>query len=499
MEGWKILLRDLKLNFHINGIENTIINILEILHSDSDKINSVVLINSRYYEYKKKFISGVLSIEESDLSLNKIKISILNLIDTIRADEVKNEFTKLKCGSPKYKKGFLVYDIPNRMEHLKYQQCIVRLSIHEELAKIGMDVDSSTVHIRSSIKIGDTMGVELISDLENVEAFEVTSINSKVQVVLDDDFSQWLFKVKPLKIGEYSLLIKISAIILTGDAEFIFEKVHSELINVQSESVLLEENVRELPTMFLFYSQSAFTYPIKYVEKSILDKIKGGKRGGINSNDVIIEYDNLGDRKLVNKNSRRAIFDFSKVALILLMLLSVLLLIFIYDGSSGADSSNNRGKYNIQKTESNSGRPNIGTAESERKAIDSLVKIKYDYRSGLVEVSTNLKANGYESFISRKNGESIIETYNLRNQLVEIEFKSENYTKQLVKTLDSLSVLFEKCDLKIVSTGYKFLYSNSDEKSYKKNKFYKFNKKCGSSNNDLFILSDKVLYKIDNY
>ncbi|GAB4026561.1 caspase family protein [Spirosoma koreense] len=102
--------------------------------------------------------------------------------------------------------GQLDYDIPGVMQVGKLSACVVRIGdsqVAQELLKIS---DSS---VREVIRVGDEMSVRLI-DGSGDDCFTITAFNNERQAIFPGEPTEWNFKVKPLKSGQYPLLLRVT-------------------------------------------------------------------------------------------------------------------------------------------------------------------------------------------------------------------------------------------------------------------------------------------------
>jgi len=105
--------------------------------------------------------------------------------------------------------GKLLHDIPNEMEIDVETKCTIRLAENTDILLKGhKESEYSTI---IDIKYSNSMYVELI-DLNSKTNFSIRLISTKEQLIIDNDFTEWLFFVKPLNIGNHTLILKVSII-----------------------------------------------------------------------------------------------------------------------------------------------------------------------------------------------------------------------------------------------------------------------------------------------
>jgi Caspase domain len=104
--------------------------------------------------------------------------------------------------------GTILYDVPNKMQLLQEVKCVVRIAFDEVMAKLDFTMTQDTE--LKNMRVSNVMNVELFDASQ--QAFEIRSINARQQFIDRDYFTQWLFYVKPLKEGNYTLLLKVTLI-----------------------------------------------------------------------------------------------------------------------------------------------------------------------------------------------------------------------------------------------------------------------------------------------
>ncbi|MEN9611202.1 MAG: hypothetical protein RLZZ628_2016 [Bacteroidota bacterium] len=104
------------------------------------------------------------------------------------------------------KQGTILYDVPNKMQLLQEVKCVIRIAFDEVMAKLDYTMTADTE--LKTMRVSNVMNVDLIDASQ--QAFEIRAINARQQFIDRDYFTQWLFFVKPLKEGNYTLLLKVT-------------------------------------------------------------------------------------------------------------------------------------------------------------------------------------------------------------------------------------------------------------------------------------------------
>ena len=133
--------------------------------------------------------------------------------------------------------GGILYSIPTKMSLNIETKCIVRIAFDKKILK---KVDEKFEEEKTKdITVSEVMEVELL-ELGTGKAFEIQSVNSKEQVLVKDDFTEWQFYVKPLKSGSYKLLLKVAIIQRINDKDRRKEMVLDETVTVITEGVVAD-------------------------------------------------------------------------------------------------------------------------------------------------------------------------------------------------------------------------------------------------------------------
>jgi Caspase domain len=106
------------------------------------------------------------------------------------------------------KQGTILYDVPSKMQLLQEVKCVVRIAFDEVMAKLDYKITPDTEF--KTMRVSNVMNVELFDASQ--QAFEIRTVNARQQFIDRDYFTQWLFYVKPLKEGNYTLLLKVTLI-----------------------------------------------------------------------------------------------------------------------------------------------------------------------------------------------------------------------------------------------------------------------------------------------
>ncbi len=119
---------------------------------------------------------------------------------------------------PKSKHGKVLYHIPELMQVQQWTRCTVRLAWDEILLKENLKLPDES-QVVDDIRLGEVMQV-CIEEGRESESFEIKSLSSTEQIILVDDYTEWLFDVKPEREGSFTLVLRVTLLqIIEGFGE----------------------------------------------------------------------------------------------------------------------------------------------------------------------------------------------------------------------------------------------------------------------------------------
>lgn len=131
--------------------------------------------------------------------------------------------------TPKSKYGKVLYHIPEMMQLQEWTRCIVRLAWDELLLNENLHILEEEKVIEN-VRLGQVMQV-CIEEGRDGDSFEIDSLSSKEQLILEDDYTEWLFDVKAIKEGTFTLVLRITLLqVIEGFGE-------------RKKDIVLERNV----------------------------------------------------------------------------------------------------------------------------------------------------------------------------------------------------------------------------------------------------------------
>jgi len=190
-----------------DGIGLVLQALKEKLPPNGARYNEVIQLEGRLKEANVQSRQGILSYEQLQLAYARLRQDVLALIDDLQAADFQTQAAPASAKTSK--RGSILYRIPTQMQLDRETRCIVRLAFLEDYLLENIELDADTKI--QSIRIADVMGVQLLDPNEQ-QAFAIRMLTEAEQFVDEDDFTEWIFNVKPLLEGVFSLMLKVTVI-----------------------------------------------------------------------------------------------------------------------------------------------------------------------------------------------------------------------------------------------------------------------------------------------
>ncbi len=194
----------------------------------------------------------------ADLRLERLKNEfILGKTDVDFFDRLRvfiNEL--LEKGLETQKKGEILYQIPTAMQIDKASKCIIRIAISQEALIKGLKL-TSDIHL-DTIRLAKIMEVGLVEPPFE-QNFEIRLVSQPEQVIdfEIDEFTEWLFYVKPLHEGNHTLLLKVAVIEVINQKERKKEIVLEKEVNVVAEFDFMPEIEEKKEKIFILSTNNS--------------------------------------------------------------------------------------------------------------------------------------------------------------------------------------------------------------------------------------------------
>ncbi len=210
------------------GIGEAIADLKKHLPDFSPHYNALLLLEGRLNDANLKSIQNLLSDEALQIEYNRIRADLLLLVSSLAVRDFA-----LPQGATGPKTGSLLYKIPRQMQLQQKTKCIVRLAFDQ--ADIIRNIElSSDVRIQS-VRVAEVMQVELI-DPSAAKPFEIFTVSDEEQFLETDDYTEWIFYVKPILEGAFPLVLKISVVEIVQGRERVRNITWEETISIQASA-----------------------------------------------------------------------------------------------------------------------------------------------------------------------------------------------------------------------------------------------------------------------
>lgn len=214
-----------------SSIADAIAYLKDQLSAHSPKFTAVVSLEGRLNAVNKERLYGTISDSDLQIEYNKIRKGLIEMADQLEPADFQSTEPTSKSKSGK-QQGHVLYRIPNTMKVGVESKCVIRLALEVEDIIKNIELDQN-VHLKD-IRVSDIMMVELLDPSAHTP-FEVRSLNSLEQFIEPNEYTEWIFMVRPLLEGRYPLMIKISIIELIYGKERKREIVLEEFIEIVTE------------------------------------------------------------------------------------------------------------------------------------------------------------------------------------------------------------------------------------------------------------------------
>lgn len=231
MAGWDADRIQLKQQIASEGIAPVIRVLKDLLPTQGEAYEDVLLLESRQNEANRNRLRNLLSDEELRRVYAQIRQDLMDLLDRLTQADFDPE-SSAQGTVPSHSQGSILYRIPDQMQIGAWTECLVRIAFDANKLVEHIDLDED-VQI-DEIRISDVMRVELI-DPDDDPPFSIRPIHQAEQFVDRDTFTEWMFRVKPLREGTFPLLLKVSVIEIVLGKERLRQLVLTEEVMITAE------------------------------------------------------------------------------------------------------------------------------------------------------------------------------------------------------------------------------------------------------------------------
>lgn len=177
----------------------------ERLPSGSEKADELLLLKAQLNEANRAKMMQVKSDKDLQLDYNRIRLHLLEWIDTLET----TDFEAIKKGLKPKGRGVLLHKIPRQMEVGKEETCVIRLAYERTIIADDLEL-TDAVEVRE-INVSEVMEAELI-DANSEPAFHIRTYHDERQFLETGAYTEWKFYVEPIREGSFRLLLKLTVI-----------------------------------------------------------------------------------------------------------------------------------------------------------------------------------------------------------------------------------------------------------------------------------------------
>ncbi|MEM9261277.1 MAG: hypothetical protein AAGA62_16675, partial [Bacteroidota bacterium] len=277
--------------------DQALATLLAAIPSSRPKHNQVLLLASRMADIYKYEVGNTLVHDKIEILRNDLRSDILLFTDRLSLVD----FSEAAPSRPELRPGHLLYKVPHTMQLRRSEECLVRVAHKLNQLLQGLEIDDS-VHLEE-IPVAEVMEVEIIDPNTGEDAaFDVLLLSDGEQLVDAYSYTEWVFQVRPLRLGQHQLILKISVLITVKGKERTKNIILRRAIEVTAEAQVL----KEVPLMRLDYAAVSGTSP--KVHESSDKPTESNQEDDFSGSEAAAEAPILGstqlDRALTEKPKR---------------------------------------------------------------------------------------------------------------------------------------------------------------------------------------------------
>ena len=250
--------REIQALIEANELPRAINALKAFLPEESAQYQAVIQLENHFNSTNVRRIRGLATDEELQLTYENLRKDLLKLVISLQNSALHNTTDTALSTDGRATRGHVLYQVPGTMQLQKESKCIIRVAFSDEVIVKNITLTAET-QIKD-IRVSDLMCVDLL-DTNQSETFSIRTFNQKEQFVDKDDYTEWLFFVKPLKEGVYPITIKVAVIETVRGREACREIVLEEKIEIVTTQPAtdLEPAFKPADYSFGFSTSSTFS------------------------------------------------------------------------------------------------------------------------------------------------------------------------------------------------------------------------------------------------
>ncbi|MFN0015125.1 MAG: SUMF1/EgtB/PvdO family nonheme iron enzyme [Saprospiraceae bacterium] len=181
----------------------------DLLPEGTDRHAQTLAMQGRLKDANKERIRNTIAPDEYQRRVDTVRADCYDLISALEPADLEPPAAAPRAdGRPAARTGSVLYRIPHRMPLQKPVICTIRVAVDEDaiLEDIVLDDD---VRMRPRVEVSDMMRAELLDPAAGA-VFTIRPLSEGEQLVREQGYTQWLFRVTPMAAGEHQLLVKVS-------------------------------------------------------------------------------------------------------------------------------------------------------------------------------------------------------------------------------------------------------------------------------------------------
>lgn len=214
-----------------DSLESALEYLGKVLYADSTRYNDYIQIKSRFNNLQRELLLGLIDHEAFDISRNNICQAVILLADDLRQEDLQPQAAAAAPAADK--RGEILYHVPDQMQLNHEEKCTVRLAWAIE--QLLRDWEKTDVDVVKRIRMAEIMGVQLLN-VDESNPFTIRTLSEQVQFLDLDDYTEWIFYVKPTRVGQFPLALRVTVIEVLHDKEYKKDIVLEEQILVTTEA-----------------------------------------------------------------------------------------------------------------------------------------------------------------------------------------------------------------------------------------------------------------------
>lgn len=217
-----------------DGVGEVLERLKTMLMLNKQKLNDLFHFEGRLRKLNSDLGFEFITRDKYNSELANLRKVLLDFLDNLKPEDLQTP-TEQKANRKKKNRGHLLHRIPKQMQLFKHTKCVVRLAkVMEDLLENYKMTDDTVI---KSIRVAEVMEVDL-QDRNVDTAFEITTPNDKEQFLDEDDFTEWIFYVKPIREGQHELTLVVTVLEEVRGKERRRNVVLEEVVTIVSEDVV---------------------------------------------------------------------------------------------------------------------------------------------------------------------------------------------------------------------------------------------------------------------